>query len=94
MPQPPSTTRLDELIRQKAQIEAQISSLTARQLAQRKKDTDRLKWLLGSLVFDRMSTNPGLRSWVERELSGQLTKRDLDRGLWEILFPKETDPKP
>lgn len=94
MPQPPSTTRLDELIRQKAQIEAQISTLTARQVTQRKKDTDRLKWLLGSLVFDRMATDTALRAWVQRELQGQLTKRDLDRGLWEVLFPKETDAKP
>ena len=56
------------------------------ELAQ-KKDEDRLKWLLGTLVFDRLSDEPSLQEWVRRELPARLTDRDHKRGLWSLLFP-------
>lgn len=76
----PTEPRLEELIEQKAQVDAR------RRLTE-KKDEDRLKWLLGNLVFDRLSAEPALQSIVRRDLPERLTKRDHDRQLWQILFP-------
>ena len=82
-------SRIDELSKKKTEIEAQIAALNARHRLTRKKGEDRLKWLLGNLIFDRLKTEPGLEAVVRRELPGRLTQRDRDRGLWEILFPDD-----
>ena len=65
------------------------SMLDARRRAQQKKDEDRIKWLLGTLVFDRLSTEPALQSIVRRDLPERMTQRDQTRGLWGMLFPEE-----
>ena len=83
--------RIEELVEKKAQLEAQISALDARKRLGQKKDEDRLKWLLGTLVFDRLSGEPSLQEWVRRELPARLTDRDRTRGLWFQIFPN--DPK-
>ncbi|MDF3416654.1 hypothetical protein HKX54_19555 [Sulfitobacter sp. M57] len=79
--------RIKELAEKKAQLDAQIAALDARRRLSEKKDEDRLKWLLGTLVFDRLSAEPALQSIVRRYLPDRLTQRDRDRGLWQILFP-------
>lgn len=79
--------RIEELTAKKAQLDAQIATLDARRRLSQKKDEDRLKWLLGTLVFDRLSSEPALQSIVRRDLPDRLTQRDRDRGLWQILFP-------
>ncbi|MFC6199111.1 hypothetical protein [Ponticaulis profundi] len=79
--------RIKELTAKKAQLDAQIAALDARRRHSQKKDEDRLKWLLGTLVFDRLSAEPALRSIVLRDLPDRLTQRDRNRGLWQILFP-------
>jgi hypothetical protein len=89
-PMPPRRSaqdRIEELAQKKAQLEAQISALDARERLGQKKDEDRLKWLLGTLVFDRLSDEPSLQEWVRRELPARLTDRDHKRGLWSLLFP-------
>lgn len=83
----PTDARIKELAEKKAQIDAQIAALDARRRLSEKKDEDRLKWLLGTLVFDRLSAEPALQSIVRRDLPDRLTQRDRDRGLWQILFP-------
>lgn len=93
-PRRPTDERLEELITRKAQLDAQIATLDARRRAQTKKDEDRIKWLLGNLVFDNLSAepalqNPALLELVRRDLPKRLTQRDKERGLWERLFPKE-----
>jgi len=80
--------RIEELAQKKAQLEAQISALDARERLGKKKDEDRLKWLLGTLVFDRLSGEPSLQEWVRRELPARLTERDRARRLWDQLFPE------
>lgn len=82
-------SRIEELSKRKSEIEAQIAALDARRRRSRKKDEDRLKWLLGNLIFDCLKTEPGLEAVIRRELPGRLTQRDRDRGLWEILFPDD-----
>ena len=84
--------RIAELTEKKSQLDAQIAALDARRRLSQKKDEDRIKWLLGTLVFDRLSAEPALQSpelvkLVRRDLPDRLTERDQARGLWQILFP-------
>lgn len=79
--------RLCELMRRRTQVEAQIAALEARRRLSQKKDENRLKWILGNLVFDRLSAEPELAAVVRRDLPERLTQRDRDRKLWQILFP-------
>lgn len=89
----PADTRIADLARKKAQLDARITALDARHRLSRKKDEDRLKWLLGNLVFDRLSAEPALQSIVRRDLPDRLTRRDRDRGLWQILFPDTNEDR-
>jgi len=83
----PTDIRLEELAEKKAQLDAQIATLDARRRLSQKKAEDRIKWLLGNLVFDRLSAEPALQELVRRDLPERLTQRDRDRGLWQSLFP-------
>jgi hypothetical protein len=83
----PPDARIAELTQKKSQLDAQIAALDARRRLSQKKDEDRIKWLLGTLVFDRLSAEPALQELVRRDLPDRLTQRDRDRGLWQILFP-------
>ncbi|MBM1818012.1 hypothetical protein JQX09_21980 [Sulfitobacter pseudonitzschiae] len=83
----PPDDKVKELAKKKAQLDAQIATLDARRRLSQKKNEDRLKWLLGTLVFDNLSAEPALQSIVRRDLPERLTQRDRDRGLWQILFP-------
>ena len=85
--------RIEELTAKKAQLDAQIAALDARRRLSEKKDEDRLKWLLGTLVFDLLSAEPALQSIVRRDLPDRLTERDRDRGLWQILFPDSEEDR-
>ncbi len=85
----PPNARIAELTQKKSQLDAQIAALDARRRLSQKKDEDRLKWLLGTLVFDRLSAEPALQSIVRRDLPERLTQRDKERGLWQVLFPTE-----
>lgn len=83
----PPDARVAELTQKKSQLDAQIAALDARRRLSQKKDEDRIKWLLGTLVFDRLSAEPALQSIVRRDLPDRLTERDQARGLWRLLFP-------
>lgn len=83
---PPIDDRIHALETKKRQISAQIMALDAKRQQTKKKDEDRLKWLLGTLVFDRFNAEPALQNIVERDLPDRLTQRDRDRGIWNILF--------
>jgi hypothetical protein len=85
----PPDARIAELTQKKSQLDAQIAALDARRRLSQKKDEDRIKWLLGSLVFDRLSAEPALQSIVRRDLPDRLTQRDQARGLWQKLFPED-----
>ena len=94
----PTDARIKELAEKKAQLDAQIAALDARRRLSEKKNEDRLKWLLGTLVFDRLSAEPALQSpelveLVRRDLPDRLTQRDRDRGLWQILFPDSDEDR-
>ncbi len=86
--------RIKELAEKKAQLDAEIAALDARRRLSQKNDEDRLKWLLGTLVFDNLSDDPALQELVRRDLPERLTQRDRDRGLWQILFPDAQEDQP
>ena len=90
----PTDDNIESLTGKKAQIDAQIAALDARRRLTKKKDEDRLKWLLGTLIFDRLSAEPALQSIVRRDLPERLTCRDRDRQLWQILFPETQEDRP
>jgi len=71
--------RLDSLIERKAKIEQQIAALKARETAQERKDTTRLKILIGAAILADMKINPDIASLVNRVLQRAITeKRDID----------------
>ncbi len=53
----PTDARIKELAEKKVQLDAQIAALDARRRLSEKKDEDRIKWLLGTLVFDRLKAD-------------------------------------
>jgi hypothetical protein len=85
----PPDTRIAELTEKKSQLDAQIAALDARRRLSQKKDEDRIKWLLGTLVFNRLSAEPALQSIVRHDLPDRLTQRDQARRLWQKLFPED-----
>ena len=87
----PALKRLEDLAARKAQIAARIESLSTRVRAENKRDDDRCKWLLGTLVFEHLADSPELRAWVRREMPARLTARDEARGLWKRLFPEDEE---
>ena len=87
----PTDAQINELAEKKAQLDAQIAAFDARRRLSQKKDEDRIKWLLGTLVFDNLSAEPALQELVRRDLPERLTQRDRDRGLWQILFPEQRE---
>lgn len=71
--------RLESLIERKAKIEQQIAALKARETAQERKDTTRLKILIGAAILADMKINPDIASLVNRVLQRAITeKRDID----------------
>ena len=50
----PPDARIADLTEKKSQLDAQIAALDARRRLSQKKDEDRIKWLLGTLVFDNV----------------------------------------
>ncbi|WP_423208201.1 hypothetical protein [Paracoccus yeei] len=67
-----------------------MEAIDARQGEIDRKNDDRITWLLGSLVYERLGDNSALQDFVRRELPGRLTDRDHKRGLWQRLFPEDT----
>ena len=83
--------RMHALQKQKKEIEGQLIVLSSRRRFEKRKAEDRLKWLLGSLVFDRFSHEPALQELVRRELPNRLTKRDQERGISQIIFNNQKE---
>ena len=87
---PDPLARLEELVQKKAQLDARMQAIDARQGEIDRKNDNRITWLLGSLVYERLRDDPALRDFVRRELPSRLTERDGKRGLWQRLFPEDT----
>jgi len=86
-PRKPTEQRLDELVRKKDQLDAQIAALGARTGTERRKIENRAVWLLGRLLRDNLAEDRELFDWVRRELPPKLSERDRANGVWELIFP-------
>lgn len=80
--------RLEDLLKKREQLNAQIQKLRARQSAQERKEETRRKILLGALVKEMMAKGELDEMMIMKRLSGFLT-RDIDRKLFD--FPPLDD---
>lgn len=76
--------RLAELETKRRQLDARISALSARDEAQRRKDDDRRKLLLGSIVLADLRGNVTLANYIRNRLPDIM--RDGDQRLFVDLL--------
>lgn len=82
--------RLEDLLKKREQINAQIQKARARQNAQERKEDTRRKILLGALVKEMMANGELDEAMILKRLDGFLT-REIDRKLFDfpILEPEK-----
>ena len=82
--------RLEELLKKREQLNAQIHQARARESAQSRKEDTRRKILLGALMMQMMERGELERDKILKKLDDFLT-RDLDRKLFDL--PREESQK-
>ena len=82
--------RLEELLKKREQLNAQIQKARAREYAQKRKEDTRRKILLGALMMQMMEKGELDRDKILKKLSGFLT-REIDRKLFDL--PREESKK-
>ena len=75
--------RLDDLLKKREQLNAQIQKERNKQSKQKRKDDTRRKILLGSLMIDMMKKGELDEKKIMKRLDGFLTK-DIDRKLFDF----------
>lgn len=75
--------RLDELLKKREQLNAQIQQVRAREAGQRRKEETRKKILLGALVMEMMERGELDRAKIRKKLDGFL-RREGDRLLFNL----------
>lgn len=68
------TKRLDELLKKREQLTAQIQQVRAREAGQKRKEETRKKILLGALMMDMMDKGELDKGKVKKRLDGFLVK--------------------
>lgn len=82
----PAADRLAHLEQKRRQIDARIATLSAREQAQQRKDDDRRRILLGTILLEDLATNPMLADYVRGRLPDVLRDSDRKRGLFDELL--------
>ena len=82
--------RLDDLLKKRDTLNAEIQKVRARQTAQERKEDTRRKILLGALVKKMMTKGELDEGMIMKRLDGFLT-RDIDRKLFD--FPVKAKEK-
>ncbi len=82
--------RLEELLKKREQLNAQIQKARAKESSQKRKEDTRRKILLGALMMQMMEKGELDKDKILKKLSGFLT-RDLDRKLFDL--PREESKK-
>lgn len=78
--------RLAELQAKRSQLEARIVALSARDAAQQRKDDDRRRVLLGSMLLDELASGDAqIRAYV-CDRTASFIKTDRDRALFANLL--------
>ena len=80
--------KLEDLLKKREQINAQIQKARARQNAQERKEETRRKILLGALVKEMMDNGELDENMILKRLEGFLT-REIDRKLFD--FPVKAE---
>ena len=80
--------KLEQLLKKRSQLNAQIQQLRARDAAQKRKEDTRRKILLGALVMEMMEKGELDRDKLMKRLDGFLT-REIDRKLFELPVLEE-----
>ncbi len=80
--------KLEQLLKKRSQLNAQIQQLRTRDAAQKRKEDTRRKILLGALVMEMMSKGELDRDKLMKRLDGFLT-REIDRKLFELPVLEE-----
>ena len=75
--------KLDELLKKREQLNAQIQKERNKQSQQKRKEDTRRKILLGSLMMDMMKKRELDENKIMKKLDGYLTK-DIDRKLFDL----------
>lgn len=77
--------KLDDLLKKREQLNAQIQKERNKHLAQRRKDDTRRKILLGALVMD-LSEKGELDSELFLKKLDEFLTKDTDRNLFDLPF--------
>ncbi len=80
--------RLEQLLKKREELSAQIQKIRAREATQKRKEDTRRKILLGALVMEMMSKGELDRDKLMKRLDGFLT-REIDRKLFELPVLEE-----
>ncbi len=80
--------RLEQLLKKREELSAQIQKLQAREAIQNRKEDTKRKILLGTLVMEMMFKEKLDRDKLMKQLDGFLTL-DLDRELFELPVLEE-----
>ncbi len=80
--------RLEQLLKKREELSAQIQKIRAREATQKRKEDTRRKILLGALVMEMMSKGELNGDKLMKRLDGFLT-REIDRKLFELPVLEE-----
>ena len=82
------TKRLEQLLKKREKLSAQIQKIRAREATQKRKEDTRRKILLGALVMEMMDKGELNRDKIWKRLDSFLT-RELDRKLFALPLKNE-----
>ena len=80
--------RLEQLLKKREELSAQIQKIRAREATQKRKEDTRRKILLGALVMEMMDKGELNRDKIMKRLSGFLTL-EIDRKLFDLPVKDE-----
>ena len=82
--------RLDQLLKKREQLNAQINRIRAKEASQKRKEDTRRKILLGALVMEMMDRGELDREIIMKKLEGFLS-RDIDRRLFDFSVAQDSE---
>lgn len=77
------TKRLEQLLKKREELNAQIQEIKARETQEKRKEDTRKKILLGALMIEMMERGELDSDKIRKRLDGFLT-RELDRKLFDL----------
>ncbi|NJO94235.1 MAG: hypothetical protein HC820_07580 [Hydrococcus sp. RM1_1_31] len=75
--------RLEQLLKRREELNAQIQKIKAQEASQKRKSDTRRKILLGALMMEMMERGELDKNKIVKRLDGFLT-RDIDRSLFDL----------